>query len=281
LLRARFDRWWIRGAFRLAAWAAVVGVGVWAYQEYWPTSERDIEADEALATASVLVVSDLSDASWSPGTARLVSPLELEVDDEGLVTLPACESAIDSISDVEDEPRRIASFASADGLSTIAHSTTVGDGTGFGRDYLENLRQPEMGTCLTALWQSRALGSVTVLSATEMTTSYGDEAVWWRLAGQTTAGAFPRDVFADVVVVRLGPVVVEYVFISELEAMGVDVQRDVISLELARVRELLAARAAVEAEDEEDGGADTGPDSLDGADDEVGVTTDSAGDDGG
>ena len=265
LLRARFDRWWIRGTLRLAMWGAVVVAGIWAFNEYWPTNERDLVADEQLATAAVLSLSDLPDTGWRPGTAPLVSPLSLSVDDEGLVSVLACETLTDNVSDGADEPRRTVSFASPDGLSTIAHATTVGDGPGFGRSYLEAMSAPEAGACLTALWEAALPGELTVTSTTEMTALFGDQTVWWRLTGEDTSGPFLTDSFADVVIVRVDSVITEYVFGGSLSSVGVDVQRDVIQLELARVRELLAARSAEENADEE-GGADDTEDDTDGAD---------------
>lgn len=262
LVRARFDRWWIRGFFRIASWVLVIGVGYWAYQTYWPDNERDLEADEALASASVLNLADLPSGAWQIADVALVSPLTLEFDDDGVPTLPACVGLEGSIGDVEDEPRRQNGFASVDGLATIAHATTVGDGTGFGRGYLDDLRLPEAGPCLTALWEASASGDVTVSEVTEMSAAYGDDAVWWRLIGEDTSGAFGRAVTADVVVVRVDAVVVEYVFTADIEPLGVDVQRDIINLELARIRELIAAR------DAEDSAEDSGEDSAeDGAED--------------
>lgn len=265
LLRARFDRWWIRGTLRLAMWAAVIVAGIWAFEEYWPTDERDLAADEQLATAAVLSLSDLPDTGWRPGVAPLVSPLSLSVDDEGLVSVLACETLADDVSDGADEPRRTVSFASPDGLSTIAHATTVGDGTGFGRSYLEAMSAPEAGACLTALWESTLPGDLTVTSTTEMTALFGDETVWWRLTGADTSGVFSIDAFADVVIVRVDSVVTEYVFGGSVSSVGVDVQRDVIQLELARVRELLAARSAEENADDE-GDADETDDDTGGSD---------------
>lgn len=267
LLRARFDRWWIRGSLRLVMWLAVAGVAWWAFDEYWPTDERDIVADEQLAGAAVLGLSDLPDTGWRPSTTPLVSPLDLTVDEDGVVSVAACEGLIGSIENGADEPRRTASFRSADGIAALAHATTVGNGTGFGRDYLEDLRAVESGACLSALWEATLPGELTVTSTTEMTASFGDETVWWRLAGSDSSRAFPIDVFIDVVVVRVDAVVSEYVFRSDLEAVGVDVQRDIIQLQRARIGELLAARSAAE----NDGGETDGePDEPAGTDAELG-----------
>jgi hypothetical protein len=268
LLRARFDRWWIRGTLRLVMWVAVAGLAWWAFDEYWPTDERDIAADEQLAGAAVLGLSDLPDTGWRPATMPLVSPLDLAVDEEGVVSVAACEGLADSIEDGADEPRRTASFGSADGIVDVANATTVGNGSGFGRNYLEDLRAVESGACLTALWEATLPGELTVTSTTEMTASFGDETVWWRLAGSDTSRAFPIDVFVDVVVVRVGAVVSEYVFHADLEAMGVDVQRDIIQLQRARIGELLAARSAAE---NDDGETDGGSDSPSGTDAELGT----------
>ena len=85
LLRARFDHWWLRGLFRVALWAAFFGAIWWAYNEYWPTDERDLAADEDVAGSAVLAVADLP-VGWTPAAVPLVSPLTLTADDEG--TLP-------------------------------------------------------------------------------------------------------------------------------------------------------------------------------------------------
>lgn len=272
LLRARFDRWWIRGTLRIAMWGAVVLAGIWAFNEYWPTDERDLAADEQLATAAVLSLSDLPDAGWSPATARLVSPLSLTVDEEGRVPVLACETLAGNVSNGADEPRRVVSFGSSNGLSSIAHATTVGNGTGFGRSYLDALRTPEAGACLTALWEATASGDLTVTSTTEMTALFGDETVWWRLTADDTSGPFSVETFADIVVVRVDAVVTEYVFGGSVASVGVDVQRDVIQLELARLRELLAARSAAEnaadaGDEDTEGEDDSGADSVDSSDD--------------
>ncbi len=245
LLRARFDRWWIRALVRLAILGAVVGAGFWAYDRYWPTDERDLEADAQLASAGALRLTDMPPGGWSRSTAPVVSPLELAVDDEGQVAVASCQGLSEVVADAADEPREVASYQGPNGLTTISHATTVAGGTGLGVDYLAELREPESGACLAVLWADalRASGSELTLSATRAMDdpSFGDEAVWWRLSGQVASGAFDLEMFVDVVIVRVDRVITEHAFTGTIDAVGVDVQRDVIRLEVARLRQLLEA----------------------------------------
>ncbi len=258
LLRARWDRLWVRVLLRLIFWGAVIGAGFWAYREYWPTDDRDLEADTGLATASALRLTDLPVGTWSLSTTPLVSPLNLPVDDEGQVAVASCEGLADVVSDATDEPRQPASFQGPNGLTTIAHATTVAGGTGLGEDYLAELRAPESGACLAVLWADalRASGSELTLTATRPMSdpAFGDEAVWWRLAGDVESGAFVLQMFVDVVVVRVDRVITEYAFSGTIEAVGADIQRDVIRLQVARLRELLDAFDGPDEDEEEDGG---------------------------
>ena len=115
---------------------------------------------------------------------------------------------------------------------------------------LDGLREPESGLCLTELWQrvpGPAGGTLTVSSTMAMTDpSYGDEAAWWRLTG---APGFGPDQFADIITVRVDRALVEFIFVGAGRAVGIDVQRDVITLQTARLRSLLEA---LEVDDEDD-----------------------------
>lgn len=267
LLRARFDRWWIRGFLRLALWAAILGAGYWAFENYWPTNERDYDADEQLASVAVLVLSDMPDATWSVSTASVSSPLDLELDEDGAVSgITACEQFASVVEDALDEPRRLNAFESANGLTGIAHSTTVGADPDVGRSYLGTLREPESGECLGVLWGAELatpdeqLTLATTLAMDDP--AFGDEAVWWRLDGNLQDSGSQTNVFVDYVVVRVDRVVTEYAFTGYADTVPVDLQRDVIQLETERIRSLLAAieRDADTDSDTDETEADAGDD---------------------
>lgn len=262
LLRARFDHWWLRGLFRIVLWAAFFGAIWWAYNEYWPTDERDLVADEAVAGSGVLSLADLP-AGWSPAAVALVSPLTLTAADDGTLPVEACQPFADDLEDSLDEPTRRQSFVSPAGSQSVAHATIVGADSGLAGSVLDTLREPEAGACLTELWQALpgpGGGTLTISSTMAMTDPvFGDEAAWWRLTGEPGFG--PRQI-ADVITIRVDRALVEFVFIGTAESVAVDVQRDVISLQAARLRSLLEALDTDECEsgDSEDGtddGADT------------------------
>lgn len=239
LLRARFDRWWLRGFFRLVLWAAFFGAVWWAYNEYWPTDERDLAADESVAGSGVLAVADLP-VGWSPAAIPIVSPLTLQADDEGTLPIEACQPFAGDIENSLDEPTRRQSFEGPSGAQTVSHTTIVGADGDLAGSVLDALREPETGGCLTELWQRQpgpGGGALTVSSTMSMTDpAFGDEAAWWRL---TAAPGFGPQQVADVIAVRVDRALVEYVFVGTGEAVGVDVQRDVITLQTARLRSLL------------------------------------------
>lgn len=252
LLRARFDRWWLRGAFRVIFWAGLAGVAWWAFNEYWPTDERDLASDQALATNSVLVITDVPAAGWVVSSSSDLSPLALAVDEDGLVSVLACESMADVIDDSAAEPIRRQVFAAGDGTTTVAERTVVGANSGFGDDYLDALREPEAGACLSALWATAAQqqgDDLSVVSTMPMLDpSFGDEAVWWRMGGDTTAGALTVSSVVDVVVVRTDRVVSEYVFAGSPDGVPIDFQRQVVQAHTTRIRELLDAFDSAEDE---------------------------------
>lgn len=263
LLRARFDRWWLRGLFRVAAWAAFFGALWWAYDRYWPSDERDLVADEQVAGTGVLAVADLP-PGWSPVSIPIVSPLTLVPDDEGTLAIEACQVFADDIDDAADEPRRQQSFESPAGTASVAHATVIGGNGDLAGSVLETLRDPETESCMTALWQAAPqadAGTLTVTSTMAMADpAFGDEAAWWRLTAAPQTG--PQQ-FADMVTVRVDRALVEFVFVGTGEPVGVDIQRDVITLQTARLRSLL------EALDAEDDSADCEP-STDGDSGEAG-----------
>lgn len=265
LLRARFDHWWLRGLFRLVLWAAFAGALWWAYNEYWPTDERDLVADEEIAGSGVLAIGDLPEG-WVRATAPLVSPLALTPDDEGTLSVAACQVFADDIEDSLDEPTRRQSFESPAGSQTVAHITIIGGDDDLAGSVLDTLRDPETGPCLTELWQAvpgPSGGTLTVGSTMAMTDPVlGDEAAWWRLTGTPAFG--PQQV-ADVITLRVDRALVEFVFVGTAEAVAVDVQRGIINAQVTRLRSLLDDEPAC------DGDGDVGVD---------GAGTDDAGGDG-
>lgn len=268
LLRARFDHWWLRGLFRLALWAAFFGGLWWAYNEYWPTDERDLAADEDVAGSGVLAVADLP-VGWSPAAIPLVSPLTLTADDEGNLPVEACQAFADDVDDALDEPARRQSFEGPGGAQSVAHATLIGGNDDLAGSVLGTLREPETGACLTELWQAvpgPGGGSLTVSSTMAMTDpAFGDDAAWWRL---TAAPAFGPQQVADVIAVRVDRALVEFVFVGTGEAVGVDVQRDTIALQTARLRTLLEELDADdECDDAEDGDGEPCPEPTSSTDD--------------
>ena len=254
--------------FRLALWAAFFGAVWWAYNEYWPTDERDLAADEDVAGSGVLTVADLPNG-WSPAALPLVSPLTLTADDEGVLPVEACELFAGDIENSLDEPTRRQSFISPTERQSVAHATIVGADTGLAGSVLDNLREPEAGACLTELWQALPTadgGTLTISSTMAMTDPvFGDEAAWWRLTGSPAIG--PAQI-ADVITVRVDRALVEFVFVGSGEAVAVDVQRDTITLQAARLRALLEALDADACEDTDaDAGADDIAEDGDGSDD--------------
>ncbi len=224
---------------RIVLWGAVVAVGYWAFTTYWPDSDdRDLEAEQDLMNDVALVATDLpADTAWAPSGQAAVSPLTLEVDDDGPVAQPACTFMEGRIADAADEPRATRAFEGGDGLRAIAEANTIVGGAGFVKGYLDDLRTVEAGECLAASWLVSAGGPQLSVQSTQVMSepSFGDEAVWWRLVGTDTSGAFPLDVVADLVSVRVDRVLIEFTFRGVVEPVGVDVQRDAISAVVRRV----------------------------------------------
>ncbi len=265
LLRARWDRVWVRGLRRLILWGAVAGAGYWGYDNYWPRDDRDLIAEQELIDSAVMIAGDLgADGGWTPNTAAVVSPLTAEITDDGDLDLAACGDFESTTTDALDEPRASSSFGSSDGLRSASNATTLGAGEGFAKDYLDELRVDEAGTCLGALWvSSMGTAGVAVTSTQAMSEpSFGDETVWWRLSGTDATGAFPVEVLVDLLFVRIDRAVTEYTFSGSVEAVGVDVQRSVITVDVARIRELLDAYDA----DPDDSDGDDQNDEVDAED---------------
>jgi hypothetical protein len=259
LLRARWDRWYLRWIWRVAIWAAIVGAGFWAYNEYWPTSDRDVEAEEQLLNDSAVLATDLpATQPWAPASGGAVSVLTVEVTEdaegESVVAEPLCALATGRVEDAADEPQVLRAFETADNLSWIAQTNTIGGGAGLAKAYLDDLREVEAGPCLTALWMTKAGAGTFQVSATQAMSepSFGDEAVWWRITGVDTSGAFPLEVVVDLVYVRVDRIIGEYSFSGSVEAIGVDVQRDVISAGVQRADVALTEYDASEDTDTED-----------------------------
>lgn len=251
LIRARWDYWWVRLLGRIVLWGAVVAVAVWAFTTYWPDSgDRDLEAEQDLMNDVALVATDLpADTAWAPSGQMAVSPLTLEVDDDGAVAQPACTFIEGRIADAADEPRANRAFEGGDGLRSIAEANTIAGGAGFVKGYLDDLRTVEAGECLVASWLAGANGPQLAVQSTQVMSepSFGDEAVWWRLVGTDTSGAFALDVVIDLVSVRVDRVLIEFTFRGVVDPVGVDVQRDAISAVVGR-----ADAGLIELEDDDD-----------------------------
>lgn len=256
LLRARWDRPWLRILGRLVLWGAIAGAGFWAYDTYWPEDNRDLEAEQSLIESGLLIAGDLpAGGAWSRGAAPLLSPLDLDVDDEGEVPLVACADFAGLAADAADEPRARVGFRAADGLRAVGNGAAIGKNTSLAEDYVDQLRSEDAGACLMVLWaDSTAAPGSEIVVEQQIEPSFGDEAVWWRLQGTDTSGSFAIDVSLDLVVVRVDRAISEFVFRGAVNPVGVDVQRDVISVQVARTRELLAVLDATE--DETDPAAD-------------------------
>jgi len=252
ILRARFDYWWLRVAFKMAMWGLVILAGFWAYDRFWPTDDRDLEADAELARSAVVNQRQLPEG-WMPDARSALSPLSLEVVD-GEVAPAACEPFTDLIDDGADEPVTVAAWASPDRVRGVAEEVVVWAGTDPATRHLEELREPEAGPCLGGLWAGALADEGRQLTVTavqpQIDPSFGDEALWWRLVGQVETG-LPLDLFTDVLVVRVDRVVVTYRFASAIDPVTADVQRNVIAAHVQQIRLLLAA---LEFEAEEDGG---------------------------
>ena len=187
----------------------------------------------------------------------------------------------DDVEDALDEPARRQSFEGPGGAQSVAHATVIGANSDLAGSVLGTLREPETGACLTELWQAvpgPGGGSLTVSSTMAMTDpAFGDDAAWWRL---TAAPAFGPQQVADVISVRVDRALVEFVFVGTGEAVGVDIQRDTITLQTARLRTLLEALDADEECDDtaEDGDGDPCPEPTPATDD---TTVESESGDGG
>jgi len=243
VVRARFDYWWLRLATRLVMWGLIIGIAFWAYGRYWPSSDRDLEADQTLARAVVTNQRQLP-VGWIPDSRVALSPLSIEVID-GVVDPFTCDPFRSRIDDAADEPVTESAWAAPDGVQGVAEEVVVWADPGAAERHIADLRGPEAGQCLADLWvaalavEDRELVVNTV--EPQIDPSFGDEAVWWRLVGQVSGG-LPLDLYTDVVVVRTDRVAVTYRFASTIEPVPVDVQRDVISAHVQQIQLLLAAQ---------------------------------------
>ena len=150
----------------------------------------------------------------------------------------------------------MAAWASPDKVRGVAEELVVWAGSGPAERHLDDLREPEAGPCLSALWVDALADEGRNLTVTDaqpqIDPSFGDEALWWRLVGQIETG-LPLDLYTDVVIVRIDRVVVTYRFASTLDPVAADVQRNVIAAHVQQIELLLAAS---EFETEEGGSSD-------------------------
>lgn len=249
LLRAKFDYWWLRLAGRIVVWVAIAGVVWWAVDRWWPTDDRDLEADRAIAESAVLPILVVP-VGWTPVGLETLSPLDRTVGEEGedgeeaVVDPPSCEPLADLIGDGADEPRARAAYAAPDGIQSMAAEVVVWGGSGSAGDHLDDLRLAEAGPCLADLLVESAGRSGQALEVTSVEAQidprYGDEALWWRLRGEVTGG-LPVELTTDVLVVRTGRAVTTYRFTASVGEIPVDVQRDVVSRSSTLLTEQLAA----------------------------------------
>jgi hypothetical protein len=104
----------------------------------------------------------------------------------------------------------------------------------------------DAGSCLAFLWGARVAGARPAVTVEALTArdrgpaSYGDEARWWRLSATLTGAAFPVELTADFIVVRVDRVISEYVFESAGSPTGVEVERNIITDHVERIRAQLA-----------------------------------------
>lgn len=269
MLRARFDSTLLRIAGKVALWGVIVLAGWWAYSNYWPSDDRDTDAEAEVLAQNPLTVADVP-ATYASFDGTVLSPLvggsdddeaSEAADDDPAEDSGPCAAFDDVASDAEDQPSDASGFRDPAGQS-VTNQLFLGADQDFADDYLTALRG-DAGPCLEARWLALLSDeypnlSVTALSVRSMSQpSFGDDAVWWRLSGSLTGGAFPLQVSADVLVVRVDRAVSEYVFSGVGLPIGVDVQRDAIQPHSARLR---AAVEALDAEDDADDQDDAGDD---------------------
>lgn len=263
LIRAKLDRFWIRWIGRVVVWGGLALAALWAYEEYWPTDDRDIAVDEGILEAATLVRSDVPEG-FGATTRVPLSPQWLVIDDDGAgdaVDPEECAPLEPEIARASDDPKDANAFADDVG-STIENAMVVAGTAGDADAYLAAMRSDEAGSCLAALWAAHLVAenpnaTVTTLVARAMAEpAFGDRSVWWRLSASIEGGAFPIAVFADVIVVKVDRVTSEYVFESLAQAIGVDVHRDTIRPHLSRVRAAVERVDGVDADDPAGDGSD-------------------------
>lgn len=266
LLRARFDHWWLRLAGRVVVWVAIAGLVWWAVDRWWPTDDRDLEADRQIAESAVLPILVVP-VGWTPVGLETLSPLDREVAEDGTVQPATCEPLADVIGDGADEPRGRAAYAAPDGVQSMASEVVVWGGSGAAGDHLDALRLDEAGPCLADLLVESAGRSGQTLEVTSVEAQidprYGDEALWWRLRGEVVGG-LPVELTTDLLVVRTGRAVTTYRFSSSVGEIAVDVQRDIVSRSAALLGEQLTAADAEDDPADETPSPDSTPATGDG-----------------
>lgn len=253
LLRARWDNVWVRGLGRLLLWAALVGVGYWAFLNYWPRDDRDLAAEQELVDSAVSIMSDLPQSEvWSPGEAVIVSPLKLQFANDGEVQLAACVDFAEEATNAKDQPRMSSQFVNERGSQTMGNALVIGKDSGFASRYLDQLTAEGTRFCLEALWVQLLGGTGIVVTSVDAMNppSFGDSSVWWRLSALDKRSTTESQIFTDFVAVRSGRVVSEFTFSGSPAGVGVDIQRSVIANSSARIISLLEAFGSKETQDD-------------------------------
>jgi hypothetical protein len=253
LLAARFDRAWIRWTARLFGWALVIGLAWWGVVRFWPSDERDLVAEQASLDMTSMVATDLPNPYRQPAPG-FVSPLWIDAESESMPE--ECETLKGDIVELADEPRVGSGYSTAAG-DFISNSTVFLDSSAAAESYLDSLRGDDAGECLAVLWAALARSDSGLSPAASVRAigdpSFGDSALWWRMELDDD-GRTPS--FADVVVVRVGPIASQYTFSGVGEATGVSVQRDVIVPHLERLAAALEDLEEGESADGSGSGSD-------------------------
>lgn len=253
MLAARFDNVWFRWGGRLVLWGILLGLGWWAFDRYWPTDDRDLQADQLVVDSSLLTLSDVPAGFERPITSTLSPLARADVEDAGSETT-ACAELDHQTSDLAAEPQAGRGFANSAGAAISSAQVIAGDSQAI-EAYLEALREDTTGDCYAELWLQRLQeadpdAELVATSVVPMSTpAYGDDAVWWRLVGDLSTPGSSEPVFLDVIVVQVDRVGAQFSFQGIESAIGVQVHRSVMSPVLDRVRE------AVLPDDDNGGGA--------------------------
>ncbi len=240
MLVARFDNVWVRWSGRILFWAVLLGVGWWAFARFWPTDDRDLLADQHIIDASMLVPADLPSGFDRPDTSALSPLFRPQGESVGVAGIDPCGAMTDGRGELANQPKAVRGFANASG-DAIVHAQVIAADADAIENYLTLLRGDDAGPCFADLWrralvQRHPAAEVTSSSARAMgDPTFGDGAVWWRLAGAIEEGTTSTPVFADIIVVRVGRVASHFSFDGVQRAIGVDVHREVISPQVATV----------------------------------------------